>query len=84
MKEEKVDVSSDTNIYKVKLKENLFDNLHFSKVKDYSLAYVNSIVRFSSSQPTVESGIIQNMNSKVPILEPATESTGFFLFFSLL
>jgi hypothetical protein len=36
-----VDLTSDTSIFKLRLKDSLLDNLNFAQVGDYELAYVD-------------------------------------------
>jgi len=45
---ETVDVTSETNIWKLRLKENLLESLNFVKIGDYSIAYVDGVVTLPS------------------------------------
>jgi len=49
---ELIDVSSDTNVFKVKLKESISDGLEFHKVGGYKLTYINCQMQL----PNIEEG----------------------------
>jgi len=49
---ELLDVSSDTNVFKVKLKESIADGLEFHKVGGYKLTYLNGQIQL----PSIEEG----------------------------
>jgi len=42
---EEVDVTSDTNIFKIRLKDELLNSLDFRMVDDYELAWVDAVVK---------------------------------------
>ena len=43
---ERVDVSSDTTIYKLKIKDSLYDTLHYHQVNDYQIAFVSGQIHY--------------------------------------
>jgi len=67
---ERFDVTSDSNIYKVKLKDSLYSNLEFHEVGDYKIARIDGRVHLIA--PTAE-----NLNP-LPLLEeiPSSDVTG--------
>ncbi len=49
-----VDLTSDTSIFKLRLKDTLLDNLEFAEVGDYELSYVDGRLIV----PPIQSGMI--------------------------
>lgn len=50
---ETADVTSDINIYKIRLKDHFLESLNFIKVNDYSIAYVDGVITLPSMSARV-------------------------------
>jgi cleavage and polyadenylation specificity factor subunit 2 len=53
---EVVNATLETQIYNVKLKDELVSSLKFHKVKDYELAWVDAVIKYSDTAAPVDSG----------------------------
>jgi cleavage and polyadenylation specificity factor subunit 2 len=59
-----VNATLETQIYNVKLKDELVSSLKFQKVKDYELAWVDAIIKYNTSNESVEAGQNSELSSQ--------------------
>ncbi len=53
---ELVNATLETQIYNVKLKDELVSSLKFQKIKDYELAWVDAVIKYNSPSESLETG----------------------------